>query len=50
VERLRELEPGDTKAVSGWERIRTDVPKVWEAIKPLRDTLIGEAVKKALGL
>jgi hypothetical protein len=25
-------------------------PKVWEAMKPVRDTLIGEAVKKALGL
>jgi len=48
--RLQAMAPDDTKAVAGWQRIRDVAPKVWDATKPVRDTLIGEAVKKALGL
>jgi len=47
---LETLAPDDTKAVEAWKRIREAAPRVWEAMKPVRDTLIGEAVKKALGL
>jgi len=49
LERLERMAPDNTKATAGWERIRQQAPKVWEATKPVRDTLIGEAVKKALG-
>jgi hypothetical protein len=48
LERLKTTDPNDTKAVAAWERIRTAVPKVWQAIKPVRDEIISAAVKKLL--
>jgi hypothetical protein len=48
--RLQAMDPDDTKAVAGWQRIRDVAPKVWDATKPIRNALIGEAVKRSLGL
>ena len=48
--KLKAMARDDTKAVAGWERLREAAPKVWNAMKPVRDALLGEAVKKALGL
>jgi hypothetical protein len=48
--RLKAMDPEDTKAVSAWKRFQELAPKVWDATKPVRDVLIGEAVKKAMGL
>jgi hypothetical protein len=48
--RLEAMDANDTKGVAGWRRISEAAPKVWEATKPVRDALIGEAVKKVLGL
>jgi hypothetical protein len=48
--RLVQMDANDTKTVEAWKRIRDAAPQVWEATKPVRDALIGEAVKKALGL
>jgi hypothetical protein len=50
LEKLQTLDPSDTKSVAAWQRLRDAAPKVWEASKPVRDALIGEAVKKVLGL
>lgn len=50
LERLRDMDPNDTKSVSAWKRVRELAPKVWETTKPVRDALIGEIVKRALGL
>jgi hypothetical protein len=50
LDRLRGMDAGDTKTTAGWKQLRDAAPKVWEATKPVRDALIGEAVKKALGL
>ena len=48
--RLKAMDPDDTKAVSAWKRVQELAPKVWDATKgPVRDVLIGEAVKKLLG-
>ena len=44
------MDPNDTKSVSAWKRVRELAPKVWETTKPVRDALIGEIVKRALGL
>jgi hypothetical protein len=46
--RLEAMDANDTKAVAGWQRISEVAPKVWKAAKPVRDALVGEAVKKAL--
>ena len=48
--RLKAMDPEDTKAVSAWKRVQELAPKVWETTKPVHDALIGEAVKKAMGL
>jgi hypothetical protein len=44
------MEPNDTKAIAGWEQIKKAAPKVWEAAKPVIQNLVGDAVKKGLGL
>src|SRR5713101_991193 len=48
--RLEAVDANDTKSVAAWERVRKLAPKVWEKAQPVRDALIGEAVKKLLGL
>ena len=49
LDRLQAIDPDDSKAVTAWRRIREAAPKAWEATKPVRDAIIGEMVKKALG-
>jgi hypothetical protein len=39
----------DAKTVAAWKRLREVAPKVWAATKPVRDVLIGAAVKRLLG-
>src|SRR5229473_2164321 len=48
--RLKAMDPEDTKAASAWKRFQELAPKVWKDTKPVRDVLIAEAVKKAMGL
>lgn len=50
LERLQGMEPDDTRTIPGWERVKTAAPRVWETIKPVMQTVAGEAVKRALGL
>ncbi len=42
------MDANDTRTVTSWKKVRDTVPKVWKREKPVRDALIGEAVKKAL--
>jgi inorganic pyrophosphatase len=50
VEHLQSMGPNDTTAIAGWEQIKKAAPKVWETVKPVIQTVAGEAVKKALGM
>jgi hypothetical protein len=50
LERLKALGPNDTNTATAWKQVRDRAPKVWEMTKPVRDALIGEAVKRAMGL
>jgi hypothetical protein len=50
LDRLKGLGPNDTNTVTAWKQVRDRAPKVWEMMKPARDALIGETVKKLLGL
>jgi hypothetical protein len=50
LERLEAMKPDDTKTVAGWEQIKKAAPNVWESVKPVIQTVVGEGVKKALGL
>jgi hypothetical protein len=50
LSRLEAMDANDTSAVAGWRRLQELAPKVWEATKPVRDVVIGEVVKRLLGL
>lgn len=50
LQRLDAMGADDTKTVEVWKRLRDAAPKVWAATKPVRDALIGETVKRLLGL
>ena len=48
--KLEAKESDDTRTAETWKMIRDAAPKMWDKAKPVRDVLIGEAVKKLLGL
>jgi hypothetical protein len=50
VKRVGEMGADDTRTVEVWKRLRDVAPKIWEALKPVLNTVIGEMVKKYLGL
>jgi len=50
LDRLKRMDPGDTRTVEVWKRMRDAAPKVWEKAKPVLDLVIADAVKKYLGL
>jgi hypothetical protein len=50
MDRLEGMAADDSKAIAGWEQIKKPAPKVWDTIKPVIQTVAGEAVKKQLGL
>jgi hypothetical protein len=49
LKRLDAMGADDAKTVAAWKRLREVAPKVWAATKPVRDVLIGAAVKRLLG-
>jgi hypothetical protein len=48
LKRLDAMDADDTKTVAAWKKLREVAPKVWTATKPVRDVLIGAAVKRLL--
>jgi hypothetical protein len=50
VKRMESMSPDDTRTIEAWKSIRDKAPKVWDALRPVINTVVGEAVKKALGL
>jgi len=51
LDRLADMDPGDTRAIAGWQKLRDGAPKVWAKAKPIIDILTTAVeVKKALGL
>jgi hypothetical protein len=50
LKQLRERDAEDTKAAAAWKLVRTKAPQVWEASKPVLQTLTAGTLKKLLGL
>jgi hypothetical protein len=50
IGRLQGMAPGDSKAIPGWEKIKTRAPKVWEVVRPVLVSIVSGEVKKLLGL
>lgn len=50
VKHVEAMGPDDTRTIEAWKTVRDKAPTVWAALKPVVDTVIGEAVKRALGL
>jgi hypothetical protein len=48
LDRLKDLDPSDDKAVPVWKRLHDLAPKVYNATKPVRDALMSEGVKRVL--
>jgi hypothetical protein len=48
LDRLKEMDPSDDKAILVWKRLHDLAPKVYSATKPVRDALMSEGVKRAL--
>lgn len=48
LDRIRDMDPGDNRAVAGWKRLHELAPRVYAATKPARDALMSEGVKRAL--
>jgi len=48
LSKLEGMDANDTRTATSWKRVRDAAPKLWEKAKPVRDALIGEAVKKAI--
>lgn len=48
LDRLKDMDPSDEKAIPAWKRLHELAPKVYNATKPVRDALMAEGVKKAL--
>jgi hypothetical protein len=48
LDRLKDMDPSDDKAVPVWKRLHDLAPKIYNATKPVRDALMAEGVKKAL--
>jgi hypothetical protein len=50
VQRLESMRPDDTNSVGVWKRVREMAPQVWAKVEPVAHSVIGEAVKRMLGL
>jgi hypothetical protein len=48
LDRLKEMDPNDDKAILVWKRLHELAPKVYGAVKPVREALMSEGVKRAL--
>jgi hypothetical protein len=48
--RLDTMSSNDLRSAEVWKLLRNSAPKIWEATKAVRDVLIGEAVKRMLGV
>jgi hypothetical protein len=42
------MDANDTRTATSWKRVCDVAPRLWQKAKPVRDALIGEAVKKAI--
>ena len=50
LDRLAAMPVDDTRAAAGWQRLKEAAPEVWGVGKPVLTTVIGEGLKKLLGL
>jgi hypothetical protein len=48
LDRLADMDPGDTRAAGAWQKIRQLAPRMWGVARPLLDRLISEAVIRLL--
>ncbi len=48
--RLSTSDPNDDRAVAAWNKLKETAPKLWEASKPILQSVIGDVIKKHVGL
>ena len=50
LKQLRDKDAEDKRAAAAWNLVRTKAPEVWEASKPVLQTVTAGALKKMLEL
>jgi hypothetical protein len=50
LDRLIDMEPGDTRTVAAWQKLKEVAPKLWEVAKPIITTVVTDDIKRRLGL
>jgi hypothetical protein len=50
LDKLKTMAADDEKTLPGWMEIKKVAPKLWVVGRPVLDVLIGEGVKKVLGI
>jgi hypothetical protein len=50
LDRLTNMEPGDTRTIAAWQKLKEVAPRLWDIAKPVITTVTTEEVKRMLGL
>ena len=50
LDRIKEMEPGDTRTIAAGEKLKNVAPKLWDIAKPIIATVATAEVKRRLGL
>ncbi len=50
LKRLVEMSPDDDRQVAVWRKVQEWAPTVWNASKPVLQSIIGAGLRKLLGL
>ena len=47
---LMKMEPGDTRTIAAWRKLKDVAPKLWDVVKPIVRTVVTDEIKRTLGL
>jgi len=50
LDRINDMDPGDTRTIAAWQKLKDVAPKLWEIAKPIVTTVATAEVKRLLGL
>ena len=50
LDRLKDMDPGDSRTIAAWQKMKDAAPKLWELAKPVIATVVTAEVKRRLGL
>jgi len=48
LDRINDMDPGDTRTIAAWQKLKDVAPKLWEIAKPIVTTVATAEVKRRL--